>query len=40
MSQKFVYIVSKVFLPLPIGIEMSYLYPLPLTPSRQGRGEI
>jgi hypothetical protein len=39
MSQKFIDIVAKVFGPLPIGIKMTDLFPLPLTPSAGG-GEI
>jgi hypothetical protein len=36
MSQKFIDIVSKVFWPVPVGIEMTDLFPLPLTPCRRG----
>jgi hypothetical protein len=39
MAQKFIDIVSKVSWLLPIGIEMTDLFPLPLTPSRQRRGK-
>jgi hypothetical protein len=39
MSQKFIDIVSKVFRPLPIGIEMTGSTPLPLPLSRQERGK-